>query len=115
MFKPPKSFIDPVVSYQRGLLGRLRSALLLPTGGDGIPTTAQLTFTTFVEFVIHELRTRSLSFGSLHWLPVSVLCDPCNGLRRPDFIGHVETLAEDFKTLAEAVTELKVERTRSQA
>jgi len=36
-----------------------------------------INFPTFVDFVLDELLRERLSFGSLHWMPASWMCDIC--------------------------------------
>ena len=72
--------------------------------------TTDLNFKSFAEFVLHEIRTGDYSFGSLHWLPQSQICPPCRsqgGLLAYDFLGHLDTLAEDFEELAGKFPELQ--------
>ena len=47
-----------------------------------------INFETFVQFVIFEIQSNTISYGSLHWWPYTQLCDLCHV--KYDFIGKVE-------------------------
>ncbi len=96
--KQDSSFIQPLVDWEAGLLGRLTVALRQKIQGQGQKTKAanksekfRLSFEKFVLFVIHELETNIQSYGSLHWWPYSRLCGLC---QIPyDFIGKLIKLS----------------------
>ena len=64
-----------------------------------------MTFSTFVEFVIHEAENEKPSFDaisnysphSVHWWPYTELCGVCK--IRYDLIAHMETFDEDVYKL----------------
>lgn len=68
----------------------------------------RINFRLFVEFVIHEIKTGDYSYGTLHWLPQSQICPVCSISHgsRYDFIGHLDTLEEDFRELSRRYPEL---------
>lgn len=67
--------------------------------------TLKVNFPNFVEFVIHEIQGKHLSFGTHHWIPYTSLCRICE--TRFKFIGHLETLDEDAEVLIELFPQLQ--------
>ena len=57
-----KSFIQPVIDWEAGLVGRLASIM-----NTNASSQFQLNFEKFVRFILHELQTNMQSYGSLHW------------------------------------------------
>ena len=88
-----KSFIQPVIDWEAGLVGRLASIM-----NTNASSQFQLNFEKFVRFILHELQTNMQSYGSLHWWPFSRLCGLCHV--EYDFVGKIETLEADVTHLA---------------
>jgi hypothetical protein len=62
-------------------------------------SSTEINFDVFTDFVLRELATGERSYGSLHWIPSSDLCDVCS--IKYDFIGKVETLRLDLGLLTQ--------------
>lgn len=60
------------------------------------PHTA-ITFSNFVDMIIFESNVSQVSYGTLHWMPYYSLCEVC--FVDYDFIGTLETFAEDVRYL----------------
>ena len=88
-----KSFIQPVIDWEAGLVGRLASIM-----NTNASSQFQLNFEKFVRFILHELQTNMQSYGSLHWWPFTRLCGLCHV--EYDFVGKIETLEADVTHLA---------------
>ena len=65
-------------------------------GGNRTSLT-EINFEVFTSFVLHELKSGSRSYGSLHWIRATELCDIC--AVNYNFVGKVETLEEDIGRL----------------
>ena len=92
-----KSFLQPVIDWEAGLVGRL-FVEVTPT------SDFLMTFEKFVNFVIYELENNMQTYGSLHWWPYTRLCGLCHV--NYDFVGRTETLHSDLA----AITTLPVLR-----
>ena len=75
-----------------GLLGQISTKLHQITRTQNI-----VSFKTFIRFVIFEIQSNTISYGSLHWWPFTQLCDLCHV--KYDFIGKVETWHSDISYL----------------
>lgn len=114
-----KSFIQPVIDWEAGLMGRLAVLIqqklqqpytTIPQQSDDQinanvlnETKFSMNFEKFVKFIIHELEINMQSYGSLHWWPFTRLCGLCH--IKYDFIGQMESLESDVKYLASKVPE----------
>lgn len=76
-------------------------------------TPTNMSFPTFVEFVLHEAQNENESFDSisnyspqaLHWWPYTELCGVCNV--QYDFIARIETFDSDLQKLIKKFPEYR--------
>ena len=95
MKRQEKSFIQPVIDWEAGLLGRLAATFQINAATRNESSNHfEMYFEKFVKYVLFELETNVKSYGSLHWTPFSKLCDLCHF--NFDLIGKVETMSEDL-------------------
>ena len=77
-------------------MGLLNALVKYVKGGNRTSLT-EINFDIFTSFVLHELESGSRSYGSLHWIRATELCDVC--AVNYDFVGKVETFEVDVKRL----------------
>ncbi len=65
----------------------------------GVAEADLLNFKHFVDFVLQESRQGKISYGSLHWMPYTNLCEICD--THYDMIGKLETFDADVAYLGE--------------
>ena len=93
--KKLKNFIQPVINWKakkEGIFSQLSAKLHQITR-----TQNEVDFETFIRFIIFEIQSNTISYGSLHWWPFTQLCDLCHV--KYDFIGKVETWYSDISYL----------------
>ena len=96
--KRQDTFVKPLVNHKlRTLRTKLKETPSKPN--------LSIHFSDFVDFVLHELSGKSVSYGTLHWLPASWLCKVCD--TNYDFVGKVESLSSDVRALSEKFVGLR--------
>ena len=93
-----QSFIQPVIDWEAGLMGRLASTMN-NNNNNNATSSFLMNFEKFVRFILYELENNMQSYGSLHWWPFTRLCGLCHV--DYDFIGKIETLNTDIKYIAQ--------------
>ncbi len=66
------SLLNPISNALDSLFGGKKRAAASRAG-----EVASISFEDFVRFVVHEVDSGQRSYGSLHWLPATELCQPC--------------------------------------
>ena len=90
------AFIQPIIKWENSQKQLENS--LFTNSGRILNNKSVLSFERFVNFIIYEIESNSISHGTLHWWPFTNLCRLCH--IRYDFIGDVETWTSDIKYLS---------------
>ena len=83
-------------------------------GNELAYTKSFISFSTFVEFILHEAQNKNASFDSIsnyspeaiHWWPYTELCGVCRV--HYDLVGHMETFNDDLQHLIEKFPDIEV-------
>ena len=96
-------FLDPYDNYYRLKIGkrilkfsRNKTRRIDYIQGKGV------TFKEFITYIIHQYQTQGTDAFDVHWQLMVNLCSPCH--IHYDFIGKLETLAEDSERVMKHVT-----------
>jgi hypothetical protein len=66
--------------------------------------SVQINFEKFVKFVLYEIKSNVISYGSYHWMPFTNYCGLCDV--DFDFVGKLETLESDVQGLSTQFPEI---------
>ena len=85
-------------------------------GNELAYTKSFISFSTFVEFILHEAQNKNATFDSIskyspeaiHWWPYTELCGVCRV--HYDLVGHMETFNDDLQHLIERFPDIEVLR-----
>ena len=70
----------------------------------------KISFQKFVTFVLSELKSKTISHGTFHWLPFTDYCHLCH--INYNFIGKLETFEEDLHILMSHIPTLRSQQVR---
>ena len=89
-----ENIMRPMIRYQNVIQNYKKESVT----NKNDPKSPDITFSNFVDFVLHEAKVNeSIDGSSIHWWPFTELCKLCQ--IKYDFVGRVESLQTDVQEL----------------